>query len=70
MSSFDLLKKELVKIKDAWGYKSLVRRLLAEIERINCMPSGGKDVSVFLPLLQSLEKKLEHDVQGYPIPGK
>ena len=32
------------------------------------MPSGEKDVTVFLELLKPLKAKLEIDVQGYPPP--
>lgn len=66
--SFELLAERLTKIKDARGYPELVVPLLAEIERVQVMPSGEKDVTAFLELLRPLHAKLEVDVQGYPPP--
>lgn len=67
--SFELLSEQLTKIKDARGYPELVVPLLAEIERVQAMPSGEKDVTAFLELLRPLHAKLEVDVQGYPPPN-
>lgn len=64
--SFELVAKELTKLKDVDGYRELVAPLLAEIERIQAMPSGEKEVDTFLELLKPLQTKLEVDVQGYP----
>lgn len=66
--SFELLAAQILKIKDANGYGELVAPMLTEIERIQVMPSGEKDVTIFLELLKPLKAKLETDVQGYPPP--
>jgi len=63
---FELLKKDLQPISDLWGYRRWVKKLLAEISRVEAMPTGQKNVVAFLPLVKKLEQKLEVDVKGYP----
>jgi len=53
-------------ISDLWGYRRWVKKLLAEISRVEAMPTGQKNVVAFLPLVKKLEQKLEVDVKGYP----
>jgi hypothetical protein len=66
VTPFELLERDLKPVSDQRGYRRLVNKLLAEISRVQAMPRGQKDVTVFLPLVERLEKMLEADVKGYP----
>ena len=66
VTPFELLERDLKPISDLHEYRSLVEELLAEIARVQVMPRGQKVVTVFLPLIERLEKLLEADVKGYP----
>jgi len=68
VSSFNLLSAQLTKIKYANGYQELISMLLTEIERVQGMPSGHKELTEFLEMVKPLQTKLESDVQGYPPP--
>jgi pyrimidine deaminase RibD-like protein len=66
VTPFELLERDLKPVSDLRDYRRLVEELLAEITRVQAMPRGQKDVTVFLPLVERLEKMLEADVKGYP----
>jgi hypothetical protein len=70
VTPFELLEKALTPISDLSSYRGLVKKLLAEIARVQEMPLGKKNLARFMPLVEQLEKKLEHDVKGYPQPKK
>jgi pyrimidine deaminase RibD-like protein len=66
VTPFELLERDLKPVSDLPEYRRLVEELLAEITRVQAMPRGQKDVTVFLPMIERLEKTLEVDVKGYP----
>ena len=66
VTPFELLERDLKPVSDLRDYRRLVEELLAELTRVQAMPHGKKDVTVFLPLVERLEKILEADVKGYP----
>ena len=66
VTPFELLERDLMPVSDLREYRGLAEELLAEITRVQAVPRGQKDVTVLLPLIKRLEKKLEADVKGYP----
>lgn len=64
--ALELLERDLKPVSTLPDYRMLVEEILAEIARVQAMPQGEKDMTVFLPLIEGLEKILEADVKRYP----